>query len=196
MLKGLFLSLTSLLITVLLAGCATHLSRSTAAPALLPAEPSLWKLALRRGGEPRYTGLLLLSKGEDGIDMVMLDATGIKLLEGQVRESGEVVGVKALGPVVDRGLPDFLGGVVQRLFLLAPPPTGETCRPEGFGKLCQGFNESGRLVRIRSWGPFVLWTAGYSINNEIAPARLIGAHLDEGWLAPEVGLERRMESPE
>ncbi len=196
MLRGWSLPPAALLFAALLVGCAASLTPAPTNPALLPAEPTLWKLALRRGGEPRYTGLLLLSRAEEGIGMVLLDPTGIKLLEGRVKESGAVAEVKALQPVADRGLPDFLGGVVQRLFLLAPPPVGEPCRPEGFGKLCQGLDESGRLVRIKSWGPFVLWAADYSINNEIAPPLLTGARLDEGWLTPEVGLERRLEPPE
>ncbi len=196
MLKGYSLPVAAVLLGAWLAGCAAHLSPAPTNPALLPAEPTLWKLALRRGGEARYTGLLLLSRDEKGTGMVLLDPTGIKLLEGRVNETGAVTGVKALQPVADRGLPNFLGGVVQRLFLLAPPPVGETCRPAGFGQLCQGLNGSGQLVRIRSWGPLVLWAADYSINNEIAPPLLTGARLDEGWLTPEVGLERRLESPE
>jgi len=195
-LKGFWRPLAVALLVALLGGCAAALRPAAADLSGLSAEPTLWKLALRRGGEPRYTGLLLLSRGEEGVGMVLLDPTGIKLLEGRVKETGEIAEVKALRPVADRGLPDFLGGVVQRLFLLAPPPAGATCRPAGFGQLCQGLNESGQLVRIRSWGPFVLWTADYSINNEMAPPLLTGARLGEGWLAPEVGLERRLEPPE
>lgn len=196
MLRGWSFPPAALLLAALLAGCGAHLTPALTNPALLPSEPTLWKLALRRGGEPRYTGLLLLSRADEGIGMVLLDPTGIKLLEGLVKESGVVAEVKALRPVADRGLPDFLGGVVQRLFLLPPPPVGETCRPEGLGKLCQGFNEAGQLVRIRSWGPLVLWAADYSINNETAPPLFTGARLDEGWLTPEVGLERRLETAE
>ncbi|HSH12727.1 MAG TPA: hypothetical protein VLA15_03225 [Desulfurivibrionaceae bacterium] len=189
-------ALPLLLLATLLGGCAAHLRPAPAASVMLPSEPTLWKLALRRGGEPLYTGLLLLSRGEEGAGVVLLDATGIKLLEGRVAESGEMIAVKALRPVADRGLPDFLGRVVQRLFLLAPPPVGETCRPEGFGKLCQGINDAGQLVRIRGWGPFVLWAADYSINNEVAPPLLTTARMGQGWLAPEVGLERRLEAGE
>lgn len=196
MLKGLGRALTMLLLAALLGGCATHLCPAPAAPVMLPNGPTLWKLALRRGGEPLYTGLLLLSGGEEGVGMVLLDASGIKLLEGRVAESGEVVAVKALRPVADRGLPDFLGRVVQRLFLLGPPPVGETCRPEGFGELCQGLDDAGRLLRFRSWGPFVLWAADYSINNEVVPPLLTSARMGQGWLAPEVGLERRLETGE
>lgn len=195
MLKGFFLLAVALL-TALLGGCATHLSPAPAYSAMLTAEPSLWKLALRRSEEPRYTGLLLLSRGEEETSMVLLDPTGIKLLEEQVNAAGEVAEVKALRLVADRGLPDFLGLVVQRLFLLPPPPVGETCRPEGLGKLCQGLNESGRLVRIRRWGPFVLWAADYFINNDGKVPLLTEARMSEGWLAPEVGLERQLEAPE
>lgn len=185
-----------LLLAALFAGCAPALRPFGAPPPSLPAEPTLWTLALRRGGEPLYTGLLLLSRSEAGAGMVLLDPTGIKLLEGQVSEAGQVTGVKALRPVADRGLPDFLGQVVQRLFLRAPPPPSATCRPEGFGQLCQGLDRYGQLVRFRRWGPFVLWSADYSINHEDEPALLTGARLGQGWLTPEVALERRLEPAE
>lgn len=196
MLKDFALALTTLLFTALLAGCGAHLRPTPINPVLLPTEPTLWKLALRRGGEARYTGLLLLRRDEKGVGLVLLDPTGIKLLEGRVNEAGEVTGVKALRPVADRDLPNFLGGVVQRLFLLAPPPAGETCRPAGFGQLCQGLNSAGQLARIRSWGPLVLWAADYSINNDGPAPLLTGARLEQGWLTPEVGLEQRLGPPE
>ncbi|NTV15348.1 MAG: hypothetical protein HGA96_15695 [Desulfobulbaceae bacterium] len=180
----------------LLAGCAATLRPAPGEQTQLPAAPTLWKLALRRGGEPLYTGLLLLNRDEQGTGMVLLDATGIKLLEGRLTASGELSGVKALRPVADRGLPDFLGRAVQRLFLLAPPPLGETCRPEGWGQLCQGLDESGRLVRIRRWGSFRLWAADYFLDNAGPTPLLAGARLAQGWLTPEVGLERRLELPE
>lgn len=192
MLKGLGL----LLLVILLAGCATVLRPAAVDLVQLPNEPTLLKLTLRRGGEPKYTGLLLLSRNGQGTDMVLLDATGIKLLEGRLSESGELCQVKALRPVADRGLPDFLGQAVQRLFQTAPPPVGETCRPEGWGKLCQGLDESGQLVRIRRWGPLPLWAADYSLNNAGASPQLTGARLKQGWMSPEVCLERRFDSPE
>ncbi len=185
-----------LLSAALLGGCAANLRPSSADLRLPPSEPTLWKLALRRGGEPLYTGLLLLSRDEMGAGVVLLDATGIKLVEGFVSESGVLSGVKALRPVADRGLPKFLGQTVQRLFLAAPPPDGETCRPEGWGKLCQGVDASGRLLRIRSWGPLLLWAAEYSLNTEGPEPLLAGARLGQGWLTPEMGLERCLVPPE
>jgi len=184
------------LLAALLAGCAVNLYPAPPAQTQLPDGPTLWKLALRRGGEPLYTGLLLLGQGKEGTGMVLLDATGIKLLEGRVSVSGELSGVKALRPVADRGLPDFLGQAVQRLFLFAPPPVGDTCRPEGWGQLCQGLDESGRLLRIRRWGPWALWRADYSLNNDGLVPVLAGARLGQGLLTPEVGLERRLETAE
>lgn len=185
-----------LLLALLLGGCAAELLPTQASWPELPAESSLWTLALKRGGEPLYTGLLLLNRDETGVGMVLLDPTGIKLLEGQVLTGGGLSGVKALRPVAERGLPDFLGQAVQHLFLETPPPVGASCRTVERGSLCQGLNQAGGLARVRRWGPFVVWRADYSTDNEGAGSKLTGARLGQGWLSPEVALELRPEMPE
>jgi len=187
----------ALLCGLLLTGCATTLRPPPADLVFLPAEPSLWKLSLRHHDQPLYAGLLALSRGPDGsAGMVLLDPTGIKLLEGRVAAAGEIFAVKALRPVADRGLPAFLGRAVQRLFLGVVPGSGQVCREESPGELCLGLDERDRLVKIRSWGPFVLWGADYSLNNDGEAPLVIGAALDGGWLTPEVRLERRFEESE
>lgn len=182
--------LAGLILAVLLSGCATRLSPPPAGLELLPPEPTLWKLSLARGESTRYSGLLLLSRSEPGVHLVLLDATGIKLLEERVTESGEVVGIKALRPVADRGLPAFLGRSIHRLFLTELPAPGETCRTQATGELCLGLDPAGRLVKIRRWGPFVLWEGVYSIINEGPVGQTDKASLAGGWFSPEVRLQR------
>ncbi len=171
----------------LLAGCAPILNPPVPGLALRPVAPTLWKLTLRHGGRPLYAGLVLLRPEAGGTEVVLLDATGIKLLAERVTAGGEVVEVKALRPVADRGLPDFLGRAVYRLFLAGEATPERICRPAGLGELCLGRDEQGELVKIRRWGPLVLWRAYYSINNDkVSAARLPG-----GWFTPEVRLERQ-----
>ncbi len=188
--------LTGLILAALLSGCASHLSPPPAGLELLPAEPTLWKLSLARGDRTLYAGLLLLSRVEVGERLILLDSTGIKLLEEQVTGAGEVIGIKALRPVADRGLPDFLGRSIYRLFLTVPPESGEICRPQGLGELCLGLDPAGRLIKIRRWGPFVLWEGDYSINNEGPRRQTAEANLAEGWFTPEVRLQRQFGATE
>jgi hypothetical protein len=181
----------ALLAALLLSGCASRLTPPPAGLELLPAEPTLWKMSLRRGERPLYAGLLLLRPEGEGGSLVLLDSTGIKLLAEQVTGDGEVVAVKALRPVADRGLPAFLGRAAHRLFWTGLPAAGETCRPLTPGELCLGLDEGGRLVKIRRWGPFVLWRGGYSINNEGPVPRVVEARLDGGWFTPGIDLRRQ-----
>lgn len=182
-----------LVCVALLSGCGARLAPPPSGLELLPAEPSLWKLSLERRGRPLYAGLLLLSRTQEGGRLVLLDATGIKLLEELVASDGEVTGIRALRPVADRGLPVFLGRSIHRLFLSGEPAPGESCLAQASGELCLGLDEAAGLVKIRRWGPFVLWQAAYSINNEGPVRRALEARLDGGWFAPEVKLERQLE---
>lgn len=185
-----------LLVILLLGGCAASLQPPPADLTLLPNGATLWKLSLAKRDKPLYAGILLLNHGADGATgLALLDGTGIKLFEGRVTAAGDLVEVKALRAVADRGLPDFLGRAVARLFLLAPPP-GRTCRPETLGELCFGVEEGGRLVKVRRWGGLGLWKADYAVNNEGLAPQTTGARLQGGWLSPEVKLEKRLEPPE
>jgi hypothetical protein len=188
--------LAGLILAALLSGCASLLTPPPPGLELLPAEPTLWKMSLARGDRTLYSGLLLLSRVEGGGHLILLDSTGIKLLEERVNGVGEVFGIKALRPVADRGLPAFLGRSIYRLFLTAPPEFGETCRPQSSGELCLGLDPAGRLLKIRRWGPFILWQGAYSINNEEPVHETVEARLGEGWFAPEVKLQRQFEAAE
>ena len=110
--------------------------------------------------------------------------------------AGEVTAIKALRPVADRGLPAFLGRSIQRLFLTEPPLAGDSCRAENVGQLCLGFDPTGRLRKIRRWGPFVLWEGEYSINNEEPAGQTVEATLAGGWFAPGVRLRRQFGAAE
>jgi len=188
--------LTGLILAALLSGCASHLAPPPTGLELLPAEPTLWKLSLARGDRTLYSGLLLLSRVEAGGRLVLLDSTGIKLLEERLDGVGEVSGIKALRQVADRGLPALLGRSIYRLFLTAPPEAGKTCRPQSPGELCLGLDSAGRLVKIRRWGPFVLWEGAYSINNGEPVRQTVEASLGGGWFTPEVRLRRQFEAAE
>lgn len=169
--------------------CAPALSTFPESRELFADGQELWEIHLGRGDSGLFAGLLLLDRKGDQLEAVLLDATGIKLLEETVTAGGEVKIVSALPTVRDKRLPAFLGKGLHRLFFNVANLGGEPCRPDGWGELCFGVNDRGTLVKFRKIGPFVLWSADYLINNYDAKA-ISGAELRSGWLVPHIRLRK------
>lgn len=176
----------------LLTGCGATMVVSTVSPELSVAEPSLWTVRLGRGDQEIFAGLLVLRNEGDAIRAVLLDSTGIKLLEERVSASGEVTVIKAISAVKNKRLPAFLGEGLYRLFFNSAGFAGEVCRRDGFARLCFGEEDSGQLVKLRRFGPFVLWRADYFINNYGSGSVISGARLTSFWPAPYLDLQRRV----
>ena len=176
----------------LLTGCGGGMVVSTVSPELSVAEPSLWTVRLGRGDQEIFAGLLVLRHEGDAIRAVLLDSTGIKLLEERVSASGEVTVIKAISAVKNKRLPSFLGEGLYRLFFNSEGFDGEVCRRDGFARLCFGEEDSGQLVKLRRFGPFVLWRADYFINNYGSGSVISGARLNSFWPAPYLDLQRRV----
>jgi len=176
----------------LLSGCGGGLVVSAVSPELPAAEPTLWTLRMGRGDREIFAGLLAMRNEGTVIRVVLLDSTGIKLLEEEISSSGEVTVIKALPAVRDKRLPFFLGEGLYRLFFNAGGDGGEVCRRDGFARLCLGEKDSGGLVKLKRFGPFVLWRADYFINNYGSGPVISGARLNSFWPAPYLDLRRNV----
>jgi hypothetical protein len=187
--RGLWLALIFL---GLLSGCGGGIVVSAVSSDLSIAETSLWTVRLGRGDQEIFAGLLALRNEGDSIRAVLLDSTGIKLLEERISSSGEVQVIKAIPAVRDKRLPSFLGEGLYRLFFNSEGFAGELCRRDGFASLCFGEQDSGQLVKLRRFGPFVLWRADYFINNYGSRSVISGARLNSFWPAPYLDLQRRV----
>ena len=184
----------ALILLGLLTGCGGTVVVSAVPPELSVAEPSLWTVRLGRGDQEIFAGLLALRHEGDAIRAVLLDSTGIKLLEERIASSGEVTVIKAISAVKDKRLPSFLGEGLYRLFFNSDGFGGELCRRDGLARLCLGEQDSGQLVKLRRFGPFVLWRAEYFINNYGSSSVISGARLNSFWPAPYLDLQRRIVS--
>jgi len=187
-----------LLLIILLSqvyGCGVALQPYPQAAGLFPDGQSLWKIRLGRGESRLFAGLLALNKKGEALEAVLLDSTGIRLLEEKVLSSGEVEIISALPAVRNKRLGPFLGEGLLRLFFVPTGFTDELCRRQGFFELCFGAEAEDHLVKFRRLGPFVLWSGDYFINNYDSEPLVTGARLKGGWLTPYLHLERSGVNP-
>ena len=176
-------------------GCGAGLQPYPQSAELFPDGQTLWEIRLGRGDSQLFAGLLALNKKGEGLEAVLLDSTGIKLLEERVSASGEVEIISALPAVRNKRLGPFLGEGLFRLFFIPTGFSDESCRRQGLFELCFGVEDDGHLVKFRRLGPFVLWSGDYFINNHDSEPLLTGAKLNGGWLTPYLQLDRSGVNP-
>jgi hypothetical protein len=182
-----------LLLIILLSqvyGCGVGLRPYPQSAELFPDGQTLWQVRIGRGESQLFAGLLALNKKGEGLEAVLLDSTGIKLLEEKVLSSGEVEIISALPAVRNKRLGPFLGEGLFRLFFSTTGFTDEPCRREGLFELCFGVDDEEHLIKFRRLGPFVLWSGDYFINNHGSEPMVTGARLNGGLLTPYLQLDR------
>ena len=118
-------------------------------------EAKLYTIIIELWGKVKFSGLLALRKQPEGLSYVMLDATGVKLIDAEVSSSGEHQLVFAAGPMKTSRLPEVLSTSLNRMFLLAP--TQYPCSEKMFVSLCVHLNDKEILSKkMRVW-PFTVW---------------------------------------
>jgi hypothetical protein len=173
-----------------LSGCGAGLQSYSHPEELFSEGQTLWKVRIDRGDSQLFAGLLALNKKDAVLEAVLLDSTGIKLLQEKILATGALEVVSALPAVRNKRLAPFLGEGLFRLFFIPDRVTDGPCHREGLFALCFGVDDQGQLVKFRRLGPFVLWSADYFINGYDAAPVLTGARLNSGWLTPSLQLEK------
>lgn len=141
------------------AGCARPALPPSAAPAWAAARQNeLWKIQIIHWGTLKFSGLLGIRHEHNALYHVLLDATGIKLLEARVTAEGAREPIRDLSVLEGHRLPEFLSATLYRIFLLAPGTT-----PGGWNLLpnLRLEENEGRLRKVARWGPLVLWSVEY-----------------------------------
>lgn len=104
-----------------LCGCSvpSHLIRDT--NTVLQAENGeVFNITIERFGKTKFSGLLGLQRVEYGVHYVLLDASGIKLLEAEITTLGEQKILHAKGPMQESKLPEYVATWLRRIYLISP----------------------------------------------------------------------------
>ena len=159
------------LLAQLFVGCAIP-GRSPVMPVYENAgSPVLWKVQIYRWEEAVFSGLLLTNiDNEDGISYVLLDGTGIKLLQARMAADGEQVVSAVLPPLRNKRLPEFMAGALRDIFLREPDGAG--CDRNGLMWICL---ESGdeQVLKKAGAGPFTFWSVQYASAGKNSGSKII-----------------------
>jgi len=116
---------------------------------------TLYNIRIVRWGDLQFSGLLVLQYRQDGLYYVVLDATGVKLIEAEVTLSDDHRLIRALGPLKKSQLPRYLSISLKRIYLLEPLQS--PCSHEFMLSFCrERLQERGWRKYVES-GPFTVW---------------------------------------
>ncbi|PXF52464.1 MAG: hypothetical protein C4B58_16650 [Deltaproteobacteria bacterium] len=149
-------------------------------------EESLWKLTIEQWGTERFTGLLAVRTLGPDFHLILLDATGIKLLETAITDGSNVRVVSALKAVRDRGLPKHLSISTSRIF---DTMSGDVnCSRHSFIRICKKWPALDVQRKEARFGPFLLWSVDYFYSKDVTEG-FVCAVLQEPWKHSKLTLE-------
>lgn len=145
----------------------------------------LTNMRIERWGDSKYSGLLAIKQNCHGMHFVLLDATGVKLLEGDVDEQLSYTIQYARGNFSDSHLPKFLAVSVGRTFLQEPETL--PCSGTGFSRLCK--EQTGQLQwqRKLTTGLVTRW---HVLDNFDSEGRWQSAEYAQPWLGVLISFSR------
>jgi hypothetical protein len=148
---------------VILWSCLLCLSLSACSLSLRPSsrpieggegEAQLLNIRIERWGEVRFSGLLALRQAGEGMYYVLLDATGVKLLEVAVAGDGKHRVLHAKGALQDSGLDEYLAVVLARIYL--NEPAALPCTGTWMYRICEEETSKG-VEKYCLVGPLSIW---------------------------------------
>lgn len=117
----------------------------------------LHTIRLERWGELRFSGILALQQHQQWLNYVVLDATGIKLIEAEVSFTGDFRLIRANGPLKTSQLPHYLSTSLKRIYLL--DPLQRPCSHDIMLRFCKEPSVEGGWRKDVRVGPFIVWEA-------------------------------------
>jgi hypothetical protein len=115
----------------------------------------LANIRIERWGEMQFSGILALEAREETMSYVLLDATGVKLLEDEVNAAADRNGQTARGPLSESRLARVLSISLSRMFLLKPAE--EPCSRQMLLSLCRKMTDEMEWATSYKAGPFLVW---------------------------------------
>lgn len=150
----------ALLLAVLVGGCSWPGRPAVVLDREITAPPRLWKMQMYRWGAPVFSGLLATRReGAGAISYVLLDGTGITLLQARVRTGGEQEVFRVLPLLRSKRLPEFLAMALNDIFLLEPD--GEPCGRNWLVWLCREAEDEAQVKKAGA-GPLTFWSSHFT----------------------------------
>ncbi len=128
-------------------------------------ETQLLKIRIKQWGNTRFSGLLVLQKHSAEVYYILLDATGVKLLEARVEKNGNYEIIRASGPVKDTQMPNFLAKSLQKIYIIEPDTA--PCSRNMLLWLCLEESADRHMTKYAQAGPFTIWSVDYKYDNNL-----------------------------
>ncbi len=176
----------SLFIAIFISGCSVATAPLSTAQYSLRPEESLWKLTIEQWGSEQFSGLLAVRTLGPDFHLVLLDVTGIKLLETTMSNGSDVKVVSAVKAVRNRNLPEYLSISTLRIFDTMSEDIH--CFRHGLIKTCKKKPALDVERKEARFGPFLLWSVDYFSNKDVSEG-FICAVLKEPWKCSKLTLE-------
>ncbi len=147
-----------LLYSFLCAGCSLPLAQKNekvVAPEPVPS--ALFNIRIERWGTQQLSGLLALLDRPTGLSYVLLDATGMKLLEGEISSENNSVNLPSGGILKKSGLAGYFIQSLERVFLYEP--SKKPCGRSWLLQFCSEKEKGHTWYKTARFWPFTLWRA-------------------------------------
>ena len=148
----------------------------------------LLSIRVERWDTLRFSGLLGFRNNATGLEYVLLDATGAKLLMAEVAVDGSHNLLRVGGPLKKSDFAPFLSEALARIYLQVP--TGISCVGSWIYQVCREESEDKGWSKYGKVGPFKLWrisTGQAGLNLPGADAASLAYH--QPWLGVRIYLE-------
>ncbi len=176
-----------LVVSAQLFGCSAQDMRPfPRIPAALSTSESLWQVRIEHWRKERFSGLLALRKAGEDIGVVLLDSTGIKLMEAVVSRDRAPRIIYAMHAIREHNLPDYLCRSLQRIFHVEPD--GQPCSRAWLYSLCRYALTSEHGIKRAGYGPVVLWKVDFFTDSSNADP-MVRSIRYSSWPGPKLKLE-------
>ncbi len=115
----------------------------------------LLNIRIYRYGNLRFSGLMGITVRQGDQFIILLDASGIMLLKGQLTSTGKMAVSGGVKQITNSQLPQILAQSVLRIY--SNEPAKLPCSNNGLEKICQHHESSGDWSKTSRLGPFPFW---------------------------------------
>lgn len=147
-------------------------------------QAKLLNIRFERWSEPLFSGLLGIKRENNTLRYILLDGSGLTLARALVHPDGTYTELKAISKIKESGLPGYLAGALQKIYLLQP--ADRPCSQTFFFKLCVEKGPTNNLKYMRA-GPFTVFHIDYQNEKNTEGASTI--LFSQPWLGVKMTLQ-------